>query len=98
MWTHLVWRGAAAAPPMRGAAAAVEVSEPGSAGDAVEPVAGVAQAGHDVGLLVQPLVDGGQHDGDVGLRQLILAGLQPFGRGKQADAGDVGGARARRGT
>jgi len=33
---------------------------------AVEAVAGVAQAGDDVGVFVEVVIHGGNHDGDVG--------------------------------
>src|SRR5690606_7109740 len=47
-----------------GAPSASESSGP-SVDDAVEAVSGVAQAGHDVGVLVEPLVDGCGDDLDL---------------------------------
>ena len=36
----------------------------------VKPIAGVAQAGHDVAVVVQVVVDRGGHDGDVRVGRL----------------------------
>src|SRR6185312_10979320 len=54
----------------------------GSTG-AVEAVAGVAEAGHDVALLVQPAVDRGGHDPHVGMLGPDV--LDAFGRRDEAD-------------
>src|ERR1700722_10195223 len=54
------------------------------------PVAGVAEAGHDVAVVVQPLVDGGGPDRNV--RMLLLKMRDAFGGGEQADETDVAGA------
>jgi len=56
----------------------------------VAEVAGVAETGHDVGVLVEALVDPGGHHRDVrALADRILQRLDPLGRGDEAQRGDV---------
>ena len=56
----------------------------------VEAVAGIAEAGNDVAVVVQIVVDGGGVDRDAGLGS--LQPLDAFRRGQQADEADVPGA------
>src|SRR5581483_12054190 len=54
------------------------------------PVAGVAEAGQDVAVVVQPLVDRRGPDRHVGM--LLLELRDALGGGEQADEADVAGA------
>ncbi|GAA1916372.1 hypothetical protein GCM10009775_06050 [Microbacterium aoyamense] len=56
---------------------------------AVEPIAGVAEAGHDVALLVEPLVERAQHEGHVAALDLRLDRGDALGRAEDADRRDV---------
>ena len=49
---------------------------------AEHPVAGIAQAGHDITFFVKPLIQG--RDVDVDIRMRFLHRLHPFWRGNQA--------------
>ena len=59
---------------------------------AVHPVAGVAQAGHDIAVLVEMAVDRGGPDRHVGMARLSRANA--LRRGEQADEADVAWRRA----
>src|SRR5207237_3556819 len=52
-------------------------------------VSGIAQAGNDIAVIIQPLVDSGGPDRDV--RTLTLKSGNPFGGREQADEPDVSG-------
>src|SRR5215217_5040376 len=52
-------------------------------------VSGIAQAGHDIAVIIQPLVDSRGPDRDV--RTLSLKSGNPFERREQADEPDVSG-------
>ena len=65
---------------------------------AVEPIAGVAEPGHDVALLVQPLVERAEHERDVAVADLLLDRGDALGSAEQADRRDVLGAARGRGT
>src|SRR5699024_7401883 len=63
-----------------------------SVDDPEEAVAGVAETGHDVALLVEILVDRGGDDREVDRRvEGVVHGLQALGRAQQGHAGDVAG-------
>ena len=70
------------------------IRQVGAVDDAVEAVAGVAEAGNDVADVVEPLVHPGDHQraGHVQVVEQRGDPLDPLGRGEQADAGDVVGA------
>ena len=60
---------------------------------AVEPIAGVAETGHDVALLVQALVEGAEHQRDIAVAPRgLLDRSDALGGAEQADRGDVIGA------
>jgi hypothetical protein len=52
-------------------------------------VSGIAQAGHDITVIIQPLVDSSSPDRDV--RTLTVKSGNPFGGREQADEPDVSG-------
>src|SRR5690606_12941612 len=65
----------------------------GGSDHAVEAVSGVAEAGDDVGVLVEALVHGGGDDLDLTARpDRLLHGPQALGCDEQADGRDVAGA------
>ena len=55
--------------------------------DAVQPVARVAEARHDVALVVELLVERGGHDGDrdVEVAERLLQVVDTLGRGQEAE-------------
>src|SRR5690554_6060797 len=55
----------------------------------VEAVTRVAEAGHDVAVLVEPFIEGTEHDGDVEPLGRLLHGLQPFWCAENADGRHV---------
>jgi len=58
--------------------------------DAVEAIPGIAQARHNVRLLVEALVHGSHHHFDISaVRGVVFHGLNAFGSGEQAHAGDI---------
>ena len=84
----------AAAPPVpvrRGHRPHVGPTQPApTVDDAVKAVARVPQARDDVGLVVEALVDGGDHHGDIGaVADGLLQGLDALGGRQDAHAGHV---------
>src|SRR4051794_16055303 len=56
---------------------------------AVEAVSGIPQARNDVADLVELLLEGAQHDGDLAAPCRLLPALDPLRRADQADGCDI---------